>query len=288
MLDQKEPASSRSVREPRPSVAESSSRASSAGTAPGRAQAGRASAGRPFSGDTGPHTGPQPGSRSARRKKGLFRRTGVIFPATGVAAVIVAVVAFAAYLMSPNGSGASGLAPVFDMLPHSNSIALLEAERQQIIVMDAAAGTLSNAAKPTMVSPSSVMASAKAANQASQGSSGGSSGSGEQISQAAPPDPGTAQQIGYQMLPSFGYNQTTQWTCLLNLWNRESGWLWDAENPSGAYGIPQSLPGSKMASAGSDWQTNPATQIKWGLGYIGSVYGTPCGAWDHEVDDGWY
>ena len=53
----------------------------------------------------------------------------------------------------------------------------------------------------------------------------------------------------------------------------------DAENASGAYGIPQALPGSKMASAGADWQTNPATQIKWGLGYIKAIYGDPCKAW---------
>ena len=68
--------------------------------------------------------------------------------------------------------------------------------------------------------------------------------------------------------------------CLEKLWDRESGWNERAMNRySGAYGIPQSLPGHKMASAGADWQTNPATQIKWGLGYIQSRYGTPCGAW---------
>jgi hypothetical protein len=202
----------------------------------------------------------------------------------------VAIVTFASYMMSPNGNGASGLAPVFGMLPHSTSITLLEAERQQLIVMDAAAGTMAEGAKPTMVDPSSIMASAAAAASASAASSGsGSSGSGSvQVVQAAPPDPGTAQHIGYEMLPQFGYNQTTEWTCLLDLWNKESGWLYDAYNPSGAYGIPQSLPGDKMASAGADWQTNPATQIKWGLGYIQSVYSTPCGAWDHEVADNWY
>jgi hypothetical protein len=73
------------------------------------------------------------------------------------------------------------------------------------------------------------------------------------------------------------------------LWYRESGWNPSAENPSsGAFGIPQALPGSKMASAGADWATNPATQIRWGLSYIQSVYGTPCGAWSHEESAGWY
>jgi hypothetical protein len=81
----------------------------------------------------------------------------------------------------------------------------------------------------------------------------------------------------------------SQFTCLKLLWNRESGWNYRAMNPSsGAYGIPQSLPGSKMASVASDWRTNPATQIKWGLNYIAERYGTPCGAWAHSENVGWY
>jgi len=72
----------------------------------------------------------------------------------------------------------------------------------------------------------------------------------------------------------------SEWDCLDRLWTAESGWRWSAANPSsGAYGIPQALPGSKMASAGSDWLVNPRTQITWGLGYIQSRYGTPCAAW---------
>ena len=89
------------------------------------------------------------------------------------------------------------------------------------------------------------------------------------------------------MLGSFGFS-TSQFGCLNDLWMRESGWRWNAANASGAYGIPQALPGSKMASAGADWLTNPATQIKWGLGYIKNLYGTPCGAWGHETSYGWY
>jgi hypothetical protein len=72
-----------------------------------------------------------------------------------------------------------------------------------------------------------------------------------------------------------------EWRPLLCLWIKESKWDKTARNPSsGAYGIPQALPGRKMASAGKDWKTNGATQIKWGLGYIGEVYGTPSKAWD--------
>ncbi|MGX9347621.1 MULTISPECIES: aggregation-promoting factor C-terminal-like domain-containing protein [Microbacterium] len=113
----------------------------------------------------------------------------------------------------------------------------------------------------------------------------------QQESWAAPfvaPDPGTAQAIAYEMVTGRGWNDS-EFACLVALWNRESGWNVSAYNPSsGAYGIPQSLPGSKMASHGADWQTNPATQIAWGLDYIGGRYGTPCGAWGHSESVGWY
>jgi hypothetical protein len=108
-------------------------------------------------------------------------------------------------------------------------------------------------------------------------------------SASAPATPsGSPQQIAAAMLGSFGWS-SDQFGCLQSLWNAESGWNPAASNPiSGAYGIPQALPGSKMASAGADWQTNPATQIKWGLGYIKQVYGSPCAAWSHEQSAGWY
>jgi len=80
-----------------------------------------------------------------------------------------------------------------------------------------------------------------------------------------------------------------QFPCLDKLFKRESGWNARASNASsGAYGIPQALPGSKMASIASDWKTNAATQIKWGLGYIEGRYSTPCGAWSHSESTGWY
>ena len=80
-----------------------------------------------------------------------------------------------------------------------------------------------------------------------------------------------------------------QFPCLNNLWNKESGWNARATNSgSGAYGIPQAYPGSKMSSVASDWKTNPATQIKWGLGYIKGRYKSPCGAWGHFQDAGSY
>ena len=91
-----------------------------------------------------------------------------------------------------------------------------------------------------------------------------------------------------RMMPRFSWGKR-QWSPLQKLWNRESGWNKYAENPySGAYGIPQAVPGSKMASAGNHWRTNATTQIRWGLRYIKGRYGRPRVAWDHELAYGWY
>lgn len=104
----------------------------------------------------------------------------------------------------------------------------------------------------------------------------------------SPVEPGTARAVGLELVLARGWDET-QFACLDELWKRESGWRVNASNSSsGAYGIPQALPGSKMASAGSDWQTNPATQITWGLGYIANRYGTPCDAWAFFQSKHWY
>lgn len=106
---------------------------------------------------------------------------------------------------------------------------------------------------------------------------------------AAANTPAGAQATARQMASDeYGWG-SDQFSCLLSLWNRESSWNYQAYNSgSGATGIPQALPGSKMASAGSDWESNAATQIRWGLGYIAGSYGTPCSAWGHSQSTGWY
>ena len=105
---------------------------------------------------------------------------------------------------------------------------------------------------------------------------------------AGVPDPGSAKAIAHAMVSARGWGEG-EYNCLVALWQKESGWNVYAHNrSSGAYGIPQSLPGNKMASAGADWATNPATQITWGLGYIQNRYGTPCGAWNASQVKGWY
>ena len=102
------------------------------------------------------------------------------------------------------------------------------------------------------------------------------------------PDPDTAQAMGLVAVQARGWGME-QYDCLVALWNRESRWNVYAHNKSsGAYGIPQSLPGEKMATVADDWQTNPATQIEWGLRYISARYGSPCGAWAHSEAVHWY
>ena len=94
--------------------------------------------------------------------------------------------------------------------------------------------------------------------------------------------------LGCALLLEAGYG-LDQMPCLDKLWTRESNWTISSENKSsGAYGIPQALPGDKMAAYGSDWRTNAVPQIRWGLNYIKSRYSTPCGAWDHSQATGWY
>jgi hypothetical protein len=95
--------------------------------------------------------------------------------------------------------------------------------------------------------------------------------------------------LGQQLASGYGWGSGAEWTCLDELWTRESGWrmVWNYQG-SGAYGIPQALPASKMASAGADYMTDPATQIRWGLGYIRATYGDPCTAWRHEEAVSWY
>ena len=189
---------------------------------------------------------------------------------TAAAVTAIIVVTLAGYMvlraMRP-GAGAV-LAAV---LPGSRALTVLE-EQRQLIVMDAAAHTMHIVGVPQVAAMANL----------------GTGGVGTAAVSVPPPDPGTAQSIAFNMMSSFGFDPNTQFSCLDNVWTRESGWRWDAANASGAYGIPQALPGSKMASAGSDWLTNPATQIKWGLGYIKNTYGTPCNAWAHEVSYGWY
>jgi hypothetical protein len=215
-------------------------------------------------------------AQASERRSPRRRRRNVVVPVAIVAVFAVAAASVDAYLRSHHHAAGGNAA--FEAIQNSNTLPLLAAERQQLVDMNAATQVLAMAGKPLMVSPSQVQSSA----------SGSSSTSGGTVTWPTP-DPAAAQATAKAMLASYGWNTSSQWSCLLSLWNRESGWVYDAENTaSGAYGIPQSLPASKMASAGADYLTNPTTQIKWGLGYIQGRYGTPCGAWDFELANGFY
>ncbi|WP_368502473.1 G5 domain-containing protein [Actinomyces sp.] len=131
-----------------------------------------------------------------------------------------------------------------------------------------------------------------AASQSAEGGAGTSGSATPNTTSATASGDGTtpasAQSVAKSMMSSYGWDDS-QFSCLVSLWNRESGWNYLAQNPSsGAYGIPQALPGSKMGSVASDWATNPTTQITWGLGYISDRYGNPCSAWAHSESTGWY
>ena len=131
---------------------------------------------------------------------------------------------------------------------------------------------------------------AAAAAAAPTPSGGASSGNDYPSTDGVAVDPAAAQAYARSVLGNYGWGDD-QFGCLVSLWTQESGWRANALNASsGAYGIPQALPASKLAAAGADWRTNAQTQVNWGLAYIKSSYGTPCGAWDHEmsVNPHWY
>jgi len=194
---------------------------------------------------------------------------------TAAAATVVVVAVALLVVAGRPGSTTDPLGAAVALVSSGRQGLALEHERQQVILQDAATQAFSVTSVPkisTVPPPSSV----------SQGGGGT-----PLVPSGPPPNPASAQGIAYNLLASFGFS-TSQFGCLNNIWTRESGWRYNAENASGAYGIPQALPGSKMATYGSDWQTNPATQIKWGLNYIKSRYGSPCQAWAVWQSQGWY
>lgn len=198
---------------------------------------------------------------------------GVFLVTASAATVVVVAIALLVVAGRP-GSGTDPLGAAVAQVSSGRQGLVLAQERQKVILQDFATQAFSVTSAPKI----------STAPPPSSGSGGGGAGL---VPTGPPPNPSTARGIAYHMLASFGFS-TNQFGCLDALWTQESNWQYNAANASGAYGIPQALPGSKMASAGPDWQTNPATQIKWGLGYIKGIYGTPCGAWAHEQADGWY
>lgn len=253
----------------------------------------------------------------ARRGRHYARRKPVLRPAaaaTGVVALGAVAVAStdiagaqslgsATLRLGPDAAGQLDLAPTVRDTPanvqraiaqRSQSSASRSTQRtgynQRAVNLKAQARAAA-ALKRLQSSVSATTFSQPSAPTASTDATTSGTGRTATAAKAANPAPvysGDPRSIARSMLASYGWGQG-QFSCLDSLWNKESGWRVGATNPSsGAYGIPQSLPGGKMASAGGDWRTNPATQIRWGLGYIQSVYGSPCGAWAHSVATNWY
>ena len=164
----------------------------------------------------------------------------------------------------------------------------LQAGRQQQVAAEKTAAAKAAASKAVAAKAAAAKAAAaKSAQQAAARKAAAQRAQSARRAAATTPS-GSPQQIAERMLGQFGWS-SSQFSCLQPLWEHESGWSVTAENPtSGAYGIPQSLPGAQMASAGADWQSSAATQIRWGLTYIQGRYGSPCGAWAHEESDNWY
>lgn len=149
-------------------------------------------------------------------------------------------------------------------------------------------GYLKRSAKKESASPSKETPRYKATKKVSRSKTTNKKVSRSSSVRSIAPSTGSNRRIGKEMAAERGWTGD-QWTCLNNLWTKESGWSTRSSNSSGtAWGIPQALPGSKMSSEGSDWRTNPRTQIRWGFKYIKSRYGSPCKAWSHFMSHNWY
>jgi hypothetical protein len=230
----------------------------------------------------------EPGTRTlkAGQPRSWWRsrkRRVTVVHAVAVASAFVVLAALgtsAYYRLGPGRPDGDGAAAAFNALPNSKALAVLNEERQQIAAMNAAVDVVSKTSKVSGVSPASVVSAANAsAEQATE----------EETVASGELSPSAAMEVAQELMPEYGFSVAGQWSCLYDIWERESGWEWDAENPaSGAYGIAQSYPADKMASVAADYMTDATTQIKWGLGYIEDTYGTPCEAWNVDITEGGY
>ncbi|MGA8846422.1 MAG: lytic transglycosylase domain-containing protein [Nocardioides sp.] len=191
----------------------------------------------------------------------------VAVAATGATVVGGVVSSSSAGVSSPATASLSALSPAATADPERAALAAAAAERTPELSRSADRREDTDPIKAAVLS---------------EAPDGPADSGAEQLSDSDPRD------IARVLLGEFGFS-SDQFGCLDSLYMRESGWNPFADNPtSSAYGIPQALPGSKMATAGADWETNPVTQIRWGLGYIRDRYGSPCGAWGHSQSNGWY
>jgi len=178
-------------------------------------------------------------------------------------------------------SAASSLAS-FKILPIEQLEELTQVTKTQTVAVAAATAEVDRIAAEAAQAAAAAAAAEAAAQAAAEVARKQSLAGGNSVD-------GARESARSMAASQYGWGED-QFSCLDRLWQKESGWNFAALNSSsGATGIPQALPGSKMASAGSDWATNATTQIRWGLGYIkASSYGSPCAAWSHSQSVGWY
>ncbi|MGP4026788.1 lytic transglycosylase domain-containing protein [Actinomadura sp. 3N407] len=225
--------------------------------------------------------------RGAASRGGTGKRNGMRVAAVlAGAAVAVGGGTVAAFALT-GGSGDDGatVKPTRQLADPAPKVdpKVLEEQRRKLALERASRETRADDGKGPALRPKGEPLPTKKPEQKKDDDGGGGAPAGD------PVPAGEAQRIARRLMPSFGFTGDGQFGCLVKLWNKESGWNVHADNPSSAaYGIPQANPGSKMASAGPDWQNNATTQIKWGLGYIKNRYKTPCGAWSHSQNVGWY
>jgi hypothetical protein len=207
------------------------------------------------------------------------RRTRLRHAVGGVSLAVVAVGAGGVAATVPEGQGAPG---------SDAAAAVLQAAQPTDGVADELGATAVTHEVTRRVKTASRSADRAASVPVKRDVLTRASRSGGQVAGREDLGSGDPRQVARAMLSEFGFS-AGEFSCLDSLWEKESGWDPQAVNPSsGAHGIPQALPGSKMASAGADWADNPATQIRWGLGYIQDRYGSPCSAWSHSQANNWY
>lgn len=201
----------------------------------------------------------------------------------GAALSLAGVCAFAAVVSSDPADAIAGSARVTDLA--ASATIPIDAEGVSTAFAEAAAVERQRKAEADAKAAAEAAAAAAAAEAAriEAERQAAAAAAARAIEEARAPQ--GAKAVARAMLGEFGWGDG-QWSCLDSLWTKESNWSYTADNPSSsAYGIPQALPGSKM---GGDWQTNPVTQIRWGLGYIRDSYGSPCSAWSHSRASNWY
>ena len=251
----------------------------------------RRSAGGAPSVDRSRHRPPASGSAPVGRGKVGAARLLVLTLVVGIEGLTVSQLTHPAHSSPADAIDSAGASGAMALLAGTDStqadtVLADSAQRQQSAVLSQRQAVQAQAAQVSSVAPK-LAASLAQARAAAEAAAARVAEVAQARTRAVRNSQSSPQDLARLMLADRGWS--SQFGCLDRLWTRESGWNYRATNPSsGAYGIPQALPGSKMSTIAPDWRTNPVTQMKWGLNYIADRYGTPCGAWGHSQAYGWY